>query len=266
MRTRPPLTLLLLLVASRLFADPVPVKYKEGAIHGYLAIRSLDGKLLGAADLIQTIRGQRLTSRLTYRFHDGSIDDETAIFSQQGVFRLISDHHVQKGPFFPKPVDVTLQAATGEVTVRYRDKDQEKVETTHLDLPPDLANGILINLLNNLSPGVKETKLSFLVASPKPRLITISITPEGSDTFLSAGMPHKAIRYNLHLKLGGLAGLIAPMVGKSPPDAKAWISAGEVPAFIRSQSPLFLDGPVLRTELISPVWQTAKTQESSSKK
>ncbi len=266
MRMRPATILLLLLLACRLSADPVPVKYKEGTVRGYLAIRNLDGKLLGSADLVQTIRGERLTSRLTYHFRDGSLDDETSVFSQQGVFRLISDHHIQKGPFFSTPVDLTIQTATGEATVRYRDKDQEKVETTHLDLPPDLANGILINLLNNISPATQETKLSYLVASPKPRLIHISITPEATETFFSAGIPHKAIRYNLHLQLGGIAGLIAPMVGKSPPDAKAWVTAGEVPAFLRSQSPLYLDGPVLRTELISPVWQSAKTHQPSSAK
>lgn len=259
-------TFILLLLSSRLLADPVAVKYKEGTVHGYLAIRALGGKLLGAADLIQTIRGERLTSHLTYRFRDGSIDDETAVFSQRGVFRLISDHHVQKGPLFPKPVDLMIQATTGEVTVRYKDKDQEKVETSHLDLPPDLANGIMLDVLKNISPNTKETKLSYLVASPKPRLITISVTPEGEDTFLSAGVRHKAIRFNLHLKLGGFAGLIAPAIGKSPPDAKAWVSAGKVPAFIRSEQPLFLDGPVLRTELISPVWQTATTNEQSSRK
>ncbi len=263
MRLRPGSLLPFLLFSSHLLADPVAVKYKEGSVHGYLAIRSLDGKLLGAGDLVQTIHGDRLTARLTYRFQDGSIDDDTAVFSQTGVFRLISDHHIQKGPFFSKPVDIMIQVATGQVTVRYKDKDSdpEKVEITHLDLPPDLANGILINALKNISPGTAETQLSYVVASPKPRLITISIMPEGEDTFRSAGLRNKAIRFNLHLKLGGFAGLIAPAIGKAPPDAKAWISTGQVPAFVRSQQPLFLNGPVLRTELISPVWQTSTSGE-----
>ena len=257
-------TFTLLLLASRVFADSVAVKYKEGTVHGYLAVRSLDGKLLGAADLIQTVEGERLTSRLTYHFRDGSIDDDVAVFSQDRVFRLISDHHIQKGPLFSKPVDLTIQATTGEVTVSYKDKDQEKIETSHLDLPPDLANGILLDILKNLPPGAKETRLPYLVASPKPRLLTISVTPDGEDTFFSAGLPNKAVRLNLHIRLGGIAGLIAPAIGKVPPDAKAWISAGKVPAFIRSEQPLFLDGPVLRTELISPTWQTATTIDHSS--
>lgn len=156
-----------------------------------------------------------------------------------------------------------IHATTGDVTVKYRDKEQEKVETTHLDLPPDLANGILLDVLKNISPNTKETKLSYVVATPKPRLLTISVTPEGQEAFRSAGLRNKAIRYNLHIKLGGFAGLIAPAVGKESPDSKVWISAGEVPAFIRSQQPLYLDGPVLRTELISPVWPTGSAEQRS---
>ncbi len=255
------------LSSSQLLADPVPVKYREGSVHGYLAIRSLDGKILGAADLTQTIRGEVLTSRLLYRFRDGSIDDDTAVFSQQhGVFRLISDHHIQKGPRFPKPMSVMIQATTGEVTVRYKDKDQEKVETTHLDLPPDLANGILLDLLKNISTDTPEIKLSYVVATPKPRLIKISVKPEGQDIFRSAGLRNKAIRFKLHVELGSIAGVVAPIIGKEPPDTRVWISLGEVPAVIRSEQPLYEGGPVLRTELISPIWQTAATAERGSGK
>ena len=68
-------------------------------------------------------------SRLVFRFKDGSIDDESVVFSQQHDFRLITDHHVQKGPSFPNPTDVSINASTGQVTVRYTDKGKEKVET-----------------------------------------------------------------------------------------------------------------------------------------
>jgi hypothetical protein len=44
--------------------------------------------------------------RLTFRFVDGSIDDETTTYRQQGRFRLVRNHHIQKGPFFTKPGSV----------------------------------------------------------------------------------------------------------------------------------------------------------------
>jgi hypothetical protein len=241
--------------------EPIAVRYQEGSVHGYLALRSLDGKLIAAGDLTQTARGERLVSRLVFRFKDGSIDDETAVFTQRDHFRLISDHHIQKGPTFPKPVDVMIKATTGEVTLRYQDKDQEKVESSHVDLPADLANGILLDILKNVPSDKKETRLSYLAATPKPRLINLSVQPEGEDIFSSGGRPNKALKFKIHVEIGGIAGIIAPMIGKEPPDSHVWISAGSVPAFIKSEAPLYIGGPVLRTELVSPVWPRTPKSE-----
>jgi hypothetical protein len=72
------------------------VRYREGSVHGFLALRTMEGKTLAAGDLIQVVRGDRVVSHLVFRFKDGSIDDETAVFTQSGNFRLISDHHIQK--------------------------------------------------------------------------------------------------------------------------------------------------------------------------
>src|SRR4029079_10724854 len=85
-------------------AEPVAVRHAEGLVHGFLALRSLEGKLLASGDLIQEVHGDLVTSRWVFRFRDGSIHDETAVFSQRGHFRLISDHLVQKGPTFERPL------------------------------------------------------------------------------------------------------------------------------------------------------------------
>ncbi len=259
LRIRPSLLVAFLLVlffiqAVSINADPITVLYQEGSVHGYLALRSLDGKILAAGDLIQTIHGQRLTSRLIYHFRDGSLDDDTAIFTQRGHFRLVSDHRIQKGPTFPHPTDVSIDALGGQVTVRYKDKNQEKVESSHLDLPPDLANGIILDVLKNVSPKIPEMKMSYLVTTPKPRLIHLSVKPDGVDKFESAGVPNKALRFTIHADLGGVTGLVAPMIGKEPPDTHVWVSSGQVPAFIKSEEPLYYGGPMLRTELVSPIW------------
>jgi len=74
-------------------------------------------------------------------------------------------------------MNVLINAATGQVTVRYDDKGREKVETEDVDLPSDVANGILLNVLKNISPDIKETKVSYVAAAPKPRLVHLAITP-----------------------------------------------------------------------------------------
>src|SRR5258706_14388530 len=87
-------------------ADPVAVRYVEGTVHGFLILRSAEGKTLASGDLTQTVSGDRVTSRLVFQFKDGSTHDETAVFSQRGHFRLVSDHLVQKGPAFERPIDM----------------------------------------------------------------------------------------------------------------------------------------------------------------
>lgn len=250
-----------LLLPHALSGEPIPVKYREGAVHGFLSLRTLDGKVLATGDLIQTVQGDRGISRLTFRFKDGSIDDETAVFTQRGHFRLIRDHHVQRGPAFPKSTDVLINATNGQVTVRYKDKGEMKVETKHMDLPPDLANGIILDVVKNVSPDDKETKMSYLAADPKPQLVQLVVTPQGSETFSVANAKRKAIRFAVKVELGGLKGVIAPMIGKQPDGHTVWISAGQVPAFVKSEGPLYLSGPVWSIEMTSPVWNRPQVKK-----
>ena len=151
-RHRPRLLMWLFACASLLWSGALPgqtvaVRHAEGLVHGFLILRTLDGTALADGDLIQTARGDRVTSRLVFHFKDGSIHDETAVYSQRQRFRLITDHLVQKGPTFPQPLDMSIDGSSGRVTVRYTDEDgKQKVETERIDVPPDLANGLILTL------------------------------------------------------------------------------------------------------------------------
>lgn len=244
-----------MLWTGELFADPVVVRHTEGIVHGFLALRTLDGALIANGDLIQVARGDRVTSRLVFRFKDGSIRDETAVFSQGRTFRLLRNHLVQKGPTFPQPLDVSIECATGQVTVRYTDDDgKQKTETEKMELPPDLANGMTLTLLKNIRPGAPPAALSMVAATPKPRLVKLAISNVGEDSFSTGGARRKATHYVVKIEIGGVTGLIAPLIGKQPPDSHVWILQGEAPAFVKSEGPLFFGGPVWRIELVSPVW------------
>jgi hypothetical protein len=247
-----------LLQPGALLAEPIPVLHMQGTVHGLLVLRTMEGKTLAAGDLIQVVQGDRLLSDLVFHFKDGSVDEETTVFSQHHNFRLLSDHHVQKGPSFPHPMNVLIDVSSGQVTVRSSDGGNEKIERDHLDLPPDLANGLLLTLLQNLRPGAAETKISYLAATPKPRLVKLAITPQGEETFRSAGVRHKATRYGVKVELGGVAGAVAPLIGKQPKDIYVWILEGKAPAFVRMEGQLYLGGPVWTIELTSPVWQKSE--------
>ena len=249
---------MLLALPATLLADPVPVRHVEGIVHGFLALRTLDGTLIANGDLIQLARGNRVTVRLVFRFKDGSLRDETAVFTQRGTFRLLTDHLIQKGPSFPQPLDLSIDCARGDATVRYTDDHgKEKVATEHKTLPPDLANGMTLTLLKNFRAGAPPPALSMIVPTPKPRLVTLKISSAGEEPFTTGSAGRQALHYVVKIELGGVAGLVAPIIGKQPPDTHVWIFGGEAPAFVKSEGPMFEGGPIWRIELVSPAWPAA---------
>jgi hypothetical protein len=236
-------------------ADPVPVRSMQGTLHGFLELRSEDGQVVASGDSVQVVRGNRVTSRTIFHFKDGSIDDETTVFSPRHVFQLISDHHIQKGPSFPHPTDVLIDVPTGQVTVHSTGKDgKEEVKTDHLNLPADLANGIVPILLQNLGPNSPTTTVSMVVITPKPRLVKLVISNVGDDKCFVAGSSRKAIHYDIKINLGGVAGVVAPIIGKAPPNIQIWTIGGEATTFAKEQGPLYAEGPIMTIQLASPTW------------
>jgi hypothetical protein len=248
------------IVCALLFSAAVPgfaqvtVQHKEGLLHGFLVLRTVEGQAIADGDLIQNAHGDRVTSRLVFRFKDGSVNDETAVFSQRKYFRLLSDHLIQKGPSFEHPVDMTVNAATGQVTVRYIEDGREKNATEHLRLGPDLANGLLLMLLKNLPPNSPETEVAYIAPTPKPQLVKFRITPQGEESFSTGDLQRKAMHYAVKVDIGGIKGALAQLLGKKPPDIHIWVLEGEAPAFVKYEGPLAFGGPIWRIELVSPVW------------
>jgi hypothetical protein len=247
-------------------AETVAVRYREGVAHGFLVLRTQEGKPIADGDSTQVARGDRVTSRMQFRFKDGSIYEETTVFSQHGAFRLLSDHVLQKGPTFKRPMETVIDAISGQVTVRYTDDGKEKVLSERLELPPDVANGILFTLLKNVQRSVPRTTVSYVAATPKPRLVSLEIIPQGQKPFSIGSYSHKAIHYVMKVKIGGVAGLVAHLLGKQPPDTQAWVLGDDAPAFVRSDGPLYGDGPIWRMELAIPaVWPDSTAAVRSQK-
>jgi hypothetical protein len=240
-------------------SEQVRVRHPEGTLHGFLSLTNEQGEVLADGDLIEIVRGDRVTSRLTFHFKDGSIDDETTVFTQKGVFRLISDHHVQHGQYFSTQLDVLVDVPKGTVVTKWKEKDGKEQEATEqMKLPQDLSNGLVTPVVKNLSPNAAETKVSMVVSTPKPRVVTLVMRPMGPAPFSLAGFERKGLQYEIKIELGGIVGLIAPVVGKAPPNIYMWIEGGEVPIFLRETGPLFEGGAILSINLIGPSWPESK--------
>ena len=86
------------------------------------------------------------------------------------------------------------------------------------------------------------------------RLVHLIITKQEDVTFTIGKMVLKAVDYAVHVNLGGIAGAVAPVIGKQPPDYHIWILPGPDPAFIREEGPLYEGGPIRRIRQISPAF------------
>jgi hypothetical protein len=170
-----------ILEPNLLTAEQVPVRHMEGVLHGFLVLRTLQGETIANGDLQQVVQGDRVTSRLIFRFKDSSLYEETTVFSQRGSFRLLSDRVIQRGPSFKHLSDTSIDASTGEVTVRSIEDGKEKVVSNRLDLPADLANGLVFTLLKNIQADAAPTTVSMVGGTLNPRLVKLNIVPEGED-------------------------------------------------------------------------------------
>jgi hypothetical protein len=234
--------------------EGVKVRVRDGSARGFLVLRSETGAILASGEFSQTPQGDWIKARTVFHFKDGSLDEETTVYSQKSVFRLISDRVVQRGPAFPQPCEITIDAPSQTVSVRALSEPSEDPKTEHMDIPPDIANGLLFNLVENLPLNAPEVRVSYLAISSKPRLLKLAITMEKEDHFAVAGRRIKAAEWDVKPELGGLTGVIAPMIGKQPPDTHIWVAEGGVPTIVRVDTQFYVGGPVWSIQLASPVW------------
>jgi hypothetical protein len=236
-------------------AEPIPVRHLQGTVHGFLIQRAEDGHVVGTGESIQVSRGDQVSVRTVFNYKDGSLDDETAVFTQHRVFRLITYHHIQKGPFFKHPTDLAIDTRSNQVIYKTAGKNgKDETHTSHLTLPEDLSNGMVSQLMGNLKAGAPAMTLPLLVTAPKPRIVKLVISPIGEDNFSIAGTSRKALHCEIRIEIGGVAGIVAPLVGKAPPNIQIWAAEGDAPTFVREKGPTSEDGPMLTTELASPEW------------
>ena len=229
--------------------EAVSVRVRESPTAAYPVLRSTDDTLLAHGELVQTVRGDRVDSRLVFRFKDGSSFDETVVFSQAKVFRLLTYRLVQRGRSFAEASEVFFDRASG----RYRAKVGDDTAEGEIELPSDVHNGMTGLLLRNLPDGAVGH--GHLIAfTPKPTTLKTTLMPQGQDRFFIGHESRKATRYLVKVEVGGLKGVIASAIGKEPPDLQYWVAAGPVPAFLKFEGPMFLKGPIWRIELGAPRW------------
>lgn len=232
----------------------VAVRHTEGLIHGFLELSTLDGQILADGEQTQSARGDQVTTHLVFRFKDGSVHEETTVFSQRQNFKLLNAHLVQKGPAFKVPMEFSVIATSGQVIVTNTDEHgDQKILSEHLELPADVYNGMISTLIKNLPAKNAGITVHVVAAGSKPQLVKVEIDPVGEDSFSVGHLRHaQAMQYVVKVDLNAVIGLIASIGGKQPQETHIWVLQGKAPAFFRSEGPLYHGGPIWRIELVSP--------------
>jgi hypothetical protein len=259
------LTGLALLLPGALFAGSVAVRQIEGVSHGFLVLKTVDGITIAGGDQAQVVHGNRVYSQEKFWFNDGSVYQETTVFSQEKQLRLIKDRVVQKGPSFKHPTDTLIDASTGEVTVHYEKDGKNKVLKKKVKLPPDLANGMVFEFLKNLPPGTNGITVPYLATTPEPQLVKLVITRDGEEPFSVGQANFKATRYVLKIDISGIKGSLAKLLGKQPSDRYAWILQGKASTFVRYQGAFETGGPTWSIERAGPSWPQKGASDSGKK-
>jgi hypothetical protein len=192
-----------------------------------LTLSTLEGKHLANGELSRTSQGDEITKRIT-------------VFTQGEQLRMLRNHVVRKGPSFPEPLEAWIDRAAGMVKVSYVDDGKTKTVEEKMDLPEDLANGLVTTLLENVSPSTPKTVVSLVAITSNPRLVHLEIRPQGKEG--------DTTRFLVKVRIGGASGAMAKILGKQPPDSSVWISADDPPRFVKSESPLYVGGDLWRIE------------------
>jgi hypothetical protein len=249
------LMIVLLLWPWRSEGAPVAVRFAEGVTHGFLLLRTTDGNLIATGDLTQVARGGKVESRMTFRFKDGSLFDETVVFTQQRGFAMQSYRLVQRGPAYAEDTEISLQRESGKYYVKtksHKDGKEEAIDGT-LKLPADVYNGIVITAVKNLPKGAGAT-VHLVAFTPKPLLVELEVQPVGEEKMMVGQLARPATHYVMKPHPGPWLEVFAKLLGRMPSDYHVWVITEGAPSFARFEGPLDPTGPVWRIELISPRW------------
>ncbi len=232
----------------------VHVRYSEGTLHGFLELTKESGALLAHGDLLQVVENGDIATRMVFHFGDGSVFEESATFSQHDVFTMKTYHLVQSGNEFAEDLDASL-SRSGSYSVKTK-SHKDGVEKTYsgtIALPADVYNGMIPTVALDVSPR-ESTTVHIVAFMPEPRVIAVELQPSPAERVHVGTHEESSVRFTIKPKLGFLLTLGAKLTGRMPPDSHLWIVTDDVPAFVRSEGPMY-NGPVWRVALASPSWR-----------
>jgi hypothetical protein len=247
------MTLLLVVVGIFLVASAGAVKLTsfEGSLHGFPALRELNGKKLADGEFSQWLEGERLHVRLTYQFPRNHRIEERAEFRQKPelvqekwTWRELKDGK----PFRRFEVDL----GSGQANAEKQEERDLKRWSEKIDVEPGRTFAgfgfalAIKNLREPLTSG-STVELKTVGFTPKPRSVSVEISHAGLEQMRMSDRTVRGDRFVIHPKISRIARLFVNV-----PDTHVWLVNPPPAGFLRMEGPLLEPGdPMVRIDLLT---------------
>jgi hypothetical protein len=222
------------------------------AAHAYPGLCDINGRKLADGEFRQWVEDQRLNVVITYKFREGGLFEEKALFRQQP--ELVQEHWSWKELKHERVqrefnVDFLSGTATAHISKDNKDvSDKVDIEKgrTFAGFGFTLA---LSNLRKRLVRG-EQVELKAVGFSPfptlKPQVVTVKLSHGGVDRLRMSGRSLKGDRFIVHPEVPAIAKLFVTV-----PDTKVWLTNPEPAGFLRWEGPILLpNDQLIRVDLL----------------
>lgn len=246
------LSLLLLATAAPAFAEapsPIALQWVEGDYAGVTTIWSEDGERpIGSIAYRQYRDGDRLHLERSARFADGSRDDDEAVVRVGERLESISGRSRIRDARGTLIVDLRIDVAGQRLRGHYLEDGERHEVDEAADIGPHTYWGPLYMLvLKNFAANARDGSLvvQSILSTPKPRLIDMEFTRDGSGRVRRSGLTIDAERYTL---LPTVHFLIDPVLQRLVPRTVFLVEPGTPPSVARFAGPRNYQGQMIRIE------------------
>jgi len=231
-------------------ATPRAVAPEALSVHGFPALRNLEGRTLANGDFAQWLEDGRLHMRMRYDFEDGRRIEERAVFAfdrglRQERWSWREDRDGQ--PIRHFDVDLERGIVSGE--------KHEKGEISRWDEEVDVQPGhafagfgfsIALKIHRERLVGGEPVTLDAVVFTPDPRVVPVELSYAGIEEMRMAGRVLRGDRFDLEPQIPWIVDLFV-----HAPGTRVWLTHPPPAAFLRSEGPLLEPGdPVIRVDLL----------------
>lgn len=224
-------------MAAELADAGLRLPISEGALHGFPALRDLEGHPRADAEFTQIPEGDRLRVKLVYDFGGGHRVEENTVVRQRPalVQELWSWEETDAGALRRR---YRVDFATGQASAEKPENGETKRWEDRVKIEPGrtfagFAFTLALECLRDQLVRGETAELRAVAFTPHPRTVTVRVAFGGVDRLAMGGREVPGEQFLIHPEIPAIA---KPFV--RAPDTRIWLIAAPPRGFLRWEGPL----------------------------